>query len=136
MCWRRATPRWASDEHVARLHAKIAAGARLLETQPVFELDAFARWLRQLREAGIDVPMLVDVSLVATPTEAELLERIPFVAAPPDLPARLGRDARAGIALAAELVAGLLELEGVAGGHLSPIGGDPAMALAVVERLR
>ena len=125
-----------SDEHVARLHAKIAAGARLLETQPVFELDAFARWLRQLREAGIDVPMLVDVSLVATPTEAELLERIPFVAAPPDLPARLGRDARAGIALAAELVAGLLELEGVAGCHLSPIGGDPAMALAVVERLR
>ena len=81
-----------SDEHVARLRAKIAAGARLLETQPVFELDAFARWLRQLREAGIDVPMLVDVSLVATPTEAELLERIPFVAAPPDLPARLGRD--------------------------------------------
>src|SRR4051794_20900098 len=40
----------ASDEHVARLRAKIAAGARLLETQPIFELDAFIRWLRQLRE--------------------------------------------------------------------------------------
>jgi 5,10-methylenetetrahydrofolate reductase len=126
----------ASDEHVARLRAKIAAGARLLETQPVFELDAFVRWLRPLREAGIDVPLLVDVSLVATSAEAELLERIPFVAAPPDLPARLGRDPGAGIALAAELVAGLLELEGVAGCHLSPIGGDPAMALAVLERLR
>lgn len=80
--------------------------------------------------------MLVDVSLAATPTEAELLERIPFVAAPRDLPVRLGRDRGAGIALAAELVAGLLELEGVAGCHLSPIGGDPAMALAVLERLR
>ena len=39
-------------------------------------------------------------------------------------------------ALAAELVAGVLELEGVAGCHLSPIGGDPAIALAVLERLR
>lgn len=73
---------------------------------------------------------------MATPTEAELLERIPFVAAPPDLPAPLGQDRGARIALAAELVAGLLELEGVAGCHLSPIGGDPAMALAVLERLR
>jgi 5,10-methylenetetrahydrofolate reductase len=126
----------ASDEHVARLRTKIAAGARLLETQPVFDLDAFARWLRQLREAGIDVPVLVDVSLVTSPTEAELLERIPFVTAPPDLPARLGRDPGAGIALAAELVAGLLELEGVAGCHLSPIRGDPAIALSVLERLR
>jgi 5,10-methylenetetrahydrofolate reductase len=66
----------ASDEHVARLRTKIAAGAGLLETQPVFELDAFARWLRQLREAGVDVPVLVDVSLVATPAEAEVLERL------------------------------------------------------------
>jgi 5,10-methylenetetrahydrofolate reductase len=48
----------ASDEHEARLRTKIAAGARLLETQPVFKLDAFARWLRHLREAGIDVPVL------------------------------------------------------------------------------
>jgi hypothetical protein len=74
--------------------------------------------------------------LVTSPTEAELLERIPFVTAPPDLPARLGRDPGAGIALAAELVAGLLELEGVAGCHLSPIRGDPAIALSVLERLR
>ena len=125
-----------SEEHVARLRAKIAAGARLLETQPVIELDTFARWLRQLREAGITVPVIADVSLVATPAEAELLERIPYVAAPPHLSARLGRDPGAGIAIAAELVAGLLELEGVAGCHLSPMGGDPEIALAVLQRLR
>jgi 5,10-methylenetetrahydrofolate reductase len=105
-------------------------------TQLVFDPDAFARWLRELREAGIDVPVLVDVSVVATPAEAELLDRIPYVAAPPDLPARLGRDPRAGIALAAELVAGLVELDGVAGCHLSLIGGDPGAPLAVLERLR
>ena len=125
-----------SDDHAARLRTKIAAGARLLETQPVFDPDGFARWLRELRDAGINVPVLVDVSVVTTPAEAELLDRIPYVAAPPDLPARLGRDPGAGIALAAELVAGLVELDGVAGCHLSLIGGDPAASLAVLERLR
>ncbi|MBN1529799.1 MAG: methylenetetrahydrofolate reductase [Thermoleophilaceae bacterium] len=124
-----------SHELVARLRTKIAAGARLLETQPVFDLSAFAGWLRRLRETGIGVPVLVDVSIVATSVEAELLGRIPFVTSPPDLPARLERDPDAGIALAAELVEGLLGLEGVAGCHLSPIGGEPAVALSVLERL-
>ena len=125
-----------NDEHAARLRTKIAAGAQLLETQPVFEPDGFARWLRDLREAGIDVPVLVDVSVVTTPAEAELLDRIPYVAAPPDLPARVGRDPDTGIALAAGLVAELLELDGVAGCHLSLVRGDPAASLAVLERLR
>ena len=123
------------DAHLARLRAKVAAGAQLLETQPVFELDGFARWLRWLREGGIGVPLLVDVFVVTAPAEAELLERIPFVAAPADLAARLRRDSGAGVKLAAELTAGLRELDGVAGCHLSLLGGHPASALAVVERL-
>jgi 5,10-methylenetetrahydrofolate reductase len=121
-------------EQLARLRTKIEAGARLLETQPVFELEPFARWLAELHASGIHVPVLVDVSVVATPTEAELLERIPYVAAPPRLADRLARDPRAGIALAAELVAGLLDLDGVAGCHLSPLGGEPVTALAVLEQ--
>ena len=124
------------DDYAARLRSKIAAGAQLLETQPVFDPDGFARWLRQLREAGIDVPVLVDVSVVTTQPEAELLDRIPYVAAPSDLPARVGRDPDTGIALAAGLVAELLELDGVAGCHLSLVRGDPAASLAVLERLR
>jgi hypothetical protein len=79
--------------------------------------------------------VLVDVSVVATAAEAELLERIPYVAPPPGLAARVERDPGAGIALAAELVSGLLELDGVAGCHLSPMGGEPATALAVVANV-
>lgn len=126
----------ASAQHFARLRAKVDAGARVLETQPVFDAHEFARWLGRLRDAGITVPVLVDVSVVATPQEAELLERIPFVAAPPDIVARLRRDRRAGIALATELATELLGLDGVAGCHLSPLGGDPGPALLIAERLK
>lgn len=120
---------------LARLRAKLAAGARILETQPVFDLRHFAGWLRELRDAGIETPVLADVSVVASVREAELLESIPYVQAPTGLADRVRRDPGAGVALAAELVAGLLAVPGVAGCHLSPLGGDPAPALAVAERV-
>jgi 5,10-methylenetetrahydrofolate reductase len=125
----------ASDSHFARLRQKLAAGASLLESQPVFDAPRFADWLARLRGAGIDAPLLVDVSVVTTQDEARLLERIPLIRPPEDLEARLRRNRLAGIELAAEVAAAVRELPGVAGCHLSPIRGDPKAALAVAERL-
>jgi hypothetical protein len=76
------------------------------------------------------------VSVVATPGEAELLERIPYIQPPPRLAARVRSDARAGVALAAEVVAAVRDLPGVAGCDLSSLGGDAGSALAVLDRLR
>ena len=124
-----------SEGLAARLREKVAAGAQVLETQPMFDLDGFGTWRAWLSESGVDVPLLVDVAVVTTVAEAELLERIPYVAAPPDLAAWMRRDPGAGVVRAAELIAGLLELDGVAGCHVSLLGGDPAAGLSVVERL-
>jgi hypothetical protein len=88
-------------------------------------------WLRQ---AGIDAPLLVDVSVVTTPGEARLLERIPFNRPPKGLEATIRRDRLAGIALAAEVAATVRELPGVAGCDIASIRGDPEAALAVAER--
>ena len=125
-----------TDAHLERLRAKLNAGAALLETQPVFKGSRLAAWLRRARDAGIDAPVLVDVSVVATPGEAELLERIPQVQPPLGLAERVRSDPRAGIALAAEVVAEVRDIPGVVGCHLSPLGGDPAPALAVLDRIR
>jgi methylenetetrahydrofolate reductase (NADH) len=124
-----------TDGHAERLRAKLSAGAALLETQPVFNSSRLAAWLRRARDAGIDAPVLVDVSVVATPGEAELLERIPHVRPPLGLAERVRRDPRAGIALAADVVAEVRDIPGVVGCHLSPLGGDPAPALAVLDRV-
>jgi methylenetetrahydrofolate reductase (NADPH) len=118
------------------LRAKLHAGAALLENQPVFDTSRFAAWLRSARDAGVDAPMLVDVSVVATPGQAELLDRIPHVQPPSGLADRLRSDTHAGIALAAEVIAELRDIPGVAGCHLSPVGGNPATALAVLDRAR
>jgi methylenetetrahydrofolate reductase (NADPH) len=125
-----------TEAHLQRLQAKLNAGAAVLETQPVFSGARFTAWLRRARDAGMEAPVLVDVSVAATPGEAELLERIPHVQPPAGLAERVRRDPRAGIALAAEVVAEVRDTPGVIGCHVSPLGGDPASALAVLDRLR
>jgi methylenetetrahydrofolate reductase (NADPH) len=125
----------ASDSHFARLRQKLDAGASVLESQPVFDGARFADWLTRLRQAGIDAPLLVDISVVTTPGEARLLQRIPFIRPPEALEARVRRDRLAGIALAAEVARAVRELPGVAGCHISSLRGDPEAVLAVAERI-
>jgi methylenetetrahydrofolate reductase (NADPH) len=125
----------AGDAQFDRLRAKLDAGAAMLESQPVFDGERFAEWLGRLRAAGIEAPVLVDVSVVTTPEEAELLGRIPFIRPPDGLEAAVRRDPEAGIALAAEVAAAVRKLPGVAGCHLSTIRGDPEAVLAVAEML-
>lgn len=123
----------AGEDHFERLRQKVQAGARLLETQPVFDVPRFEHWLECLRHAGIEAPVLVDVSVAVTARDANLLERIPFVDPPADLAGRIRRDPRAGIELAAAVVAAVRQLPGVAGCHVEPVGGDPEVALAVLD---
>ncbi len=118
-----------------RLRAKIRAGAEVLETQPVFDAAAFARWSSAVRAAGIEAPVLVDVFVLRGPEEAGRVAAIPGVDVPPTIRRRLAEPG-GGIRVAAELVAQLRGLPGVIGCHLSTFRGDVELALAVAEALR
>lgn len=117
-----------------RLRAKVAAGAALLETQPVFDAEAFARWLAAVRAAGIEAPVLVDVFVLRGPEEAARVAQITGTLVPAEAAGRLA-ERRGGVSLAVDLVAELRELPGVVGCHLSTLRGDVHLALAVAERL-
>ena len=125
----------ATASQFARLADKLAAGALVLETQPIFEPERFATWLGRLREAGIEAPVLVDVFVVTRPEQVALLREVPFIAVPDCLEDRLRRVEAAGIALAAEIVAAVRDLPGVAGCHLSSFGGVADAPLQVADRL-
>ena len=120
---------------LGRLRAKVAAGAALLETQPVFDVGAFAGWLAAVRAAGIEAPVLVDVFVLSGPEEAERVARIPGVGVPAAVRRRL-REPGGGVRVAAELVGELRGLPGVIGCHLSTFRGDVELVLAVAEGLR
>jgi 5,10-methylenetetrahydrofolate reductase len=125
----------AAPSYFERLAKKLAAGALVLETQPIFEPGRFALWLDRLREAGIDTPVLVDVFVVTRPEQVASLRDVPFIAVPDWLEERLRRDDAAGVALAAEIAAAVRDLPGVAGCHLSSFGGLAEPPLEVAERL-
>ncbi|HZD38429.1 MAG TPA: methylenetetrahydrofolate reductase [Actinomycetes bacterium] len=113
----------------ARLEAKVAAGARFVQTQPVFDVGGFQDWLERVTARGLTEKAAI-LAGVLPPRSAAQLERfaaLPGWSVPPDTLARLrgARDQRVeGIALAAEVVEQVRALPGVRGVHLMGLGPD------------
>jgi 5,10-methylenetetrahydrofolate reductase len=114
---------------------KIAAGAEFFQTQPVFDLPTFSRWLVEIRRgASQDVPILAGVLVLRSADQAERLAKVPGVEFGPDVIGRMKKasDAEAeGIAIAVEMVKELKSLPGVRGVHLYAIEWPEAVGRVV-----
>jgi 5,10-methylenetetrahydrofolate reductase len=113
----------------ARLAAKAEAGARFVQTQPVYDVAQFAAWLDRLGARGLPdrVAILAGVLPPASAAQLERFGRLPGWAVPAATLDRLraARDQRAeGIALAVEMVQAVRDLPGVRGVHLMGLGPD------------
>ena len=122
-------PRWfigaaenPKPSRLERLQRKAEAGAQFIQTQIVFDVPAFGRWLAQVRDLGLAERcyVIVSVALVRTQRSLAYLSALPGVDVPEAVVRRLGgvpegrREAEA-LALCAETIAQLREIEGVAG---------------------
>jgi 5,10-methylenetetrahydrofolate reductase len=113
----------------ARLEAKVAAGARFVQTQPVYDVAGFRTWLERMTERGLTGKAAI-LAGVLPPRSAAQLERfasLPGWSVPEATLARLrgAADQRTeGIALAVEMVEQLRTLPGVRGIHLMGLGPD------------
>jgi len=114
-----------------RLGAKVAAGARFVQTQFVFDVPAFAAWVRQLTDLGITqrCGILAGVGPVRSARALAHLIRIPGVHVPDSVLRRLDRGSpdqirAAGEKLCSEIIAALTGVPGVAGVHVMAIGAE------------
>jgi methylenetetrahydrofolate reductase (NADH) len=114
---------------------KIAAGADFLQTQPVFDLATFSRWLVEVRRGGSrDVPIIAGVLVLRSPEQAERLAKVPGVAIAREIIDRMKKAADAeaeGVAIAVEMVKALRSLPGVRGAHLYAIEWPEAVGRVV-----
>jgi 5,10-methylenetetrahydrofolate reductase len=114
---------------------KIGAGVEFLQTQPVFDLATFSRWLVEVRRGGSrEVPILAGVLILRSAEQAERLAKVPGLAIGPDVQGRMKKatDGEAeGIAIAVELVQALRSLPGVRGVHLYAIEWPEAVGRVV-----
>ena len=113
----------------ARLAAKADAGARFVQTQPVYDVATFAAWLDLVATRGLPerVAILAGVLSPASAAQLQRFSALPGWAVPDATLARMraARDQRAeGITLAAEVVEQVRALPGVRGVHLMGLGPD------------
>ena len=124
---------------VMRLAKKAAAGAGFLITQPVFDIDRFQAWFKQVTDRGIQKQTAV-VAGIEVLTDAEKAQAHATSRPSPMIPekvlARLTSDQAnqraAGIDIAVETIKTLQSLEGLRGFEIS--GEDDDAVLEVIEK--
>ncbi len=122
-CVEDGTP--ADLHRVDRLAAKIEAGAQFVETQYVFDLQRFRRWMQAVRDRGLDrrCAILVGVGPITSVNGLAFLESLDDIYLPDEVKRRLhevpeGQLTQAGVDLCVETIRVIREEPGVAGIYL------------------
>jgi len=126
---------------VVRLAKKVAAGAQFIQTQCIFNLDRFRRWMEQVRDRGLHekVHILGGVTPMKSLGMANYMKKeVPGMDVPDELIARIkGVDkekrAEEGIKICVETIKQLREIEGVHGVHIMAIEWEEMVPRIVEE---
>ena len=114
------------EMRLIRLHKKIAAGARFIQTQPVFDVGAFTRWMERVIEMGLHEKAAILAGVMPVRSAKSLFwmkEKVPGMRIPEEHIKRMSqaRDPQEeGITLALEVIRALKGMRGVRGIHIMP----------------
>ncbi|HHW14846.1 MAG TPA: methylenetetrahydrofolate reductase [Firmicutes bacterium] len=123
---------------LARLAKKIRAGAEFIQTQIVFDLPAFERWMSAVREGGLHHQAFL-LAGICPPKSAAMLRymrTLPGISVPEELLRRMEQaqdQAREGKLIALELIRRVREIEGVRGVHLMAVRWEEVVPELVAE---
>ncbi|MCB2216564.1 methylenetetrahydrofolate reductase [Desulfofustis glycolicus] len=114
---------------VMRLAKKIAAGADFIQTQCIFNIEKFERWMEGVRKMGLHKKcyILAGVTPMKSVGAARYMKnRVPGMDVPTELVERMGsvekeKQPEEGIAICVETIERLKQVEGVAGFHIMAI---------------
>ena len=114
---------------VIRLGKKVANGARFIQTQCIFNIEKFAKWMKSIRNEGLDekVYILGGVTPLKSAGMAKYMKnRVAGMDVPDSVIARMagapkGREREEGIKIAVETIKKLKRIKGVAGVHIMAI---------------
>ena len=114
---------------VLRLANKVAAGADFIQTQIIYNVEKFAKWMEAVRERGLHekVKILAGVAPIKSVGAARYMQtRVPGMDVPDAVVERLRsvpkeEVAKEGIKVCVDIINQVREIEGVAGIHLMAI---------------
>ena len=125
------------EDRLDNLAAKIAAGARFIQTQFCFDVPRLARFMARVRDRGLDREAAIIVGVGTLPTArglAWMAHHVPGVHVPESVVARIAaaQDQKAeGLAVLTETIAAVRDIPGVAGVHLMGHRNEDVLAEAI-----
>ena len=127
------------DGDLARLEQKLDAGADFVQTQIVYDVDAFGAWADDARTRGIleRAFVIAGVAPPRSPKSARFMrDNLPGVVVPDPVIKELERAgpeaAETGVRLTVEILDGLRAIDGIAGVHVMGLGHEESVR-AVIE---
>jgi methylenetetrahydrofolate reductase (NADPH) len=113
---------------VFRLAKKVAAGADFIQTQCIFDMERFERWMKLVVDKGIHERTYIMGGITPVRSHRALVymkNNVAGMSIPDELIARMegAKDPKEeGVKIALETIEQIRNIEGVAGLHLMPIG--------------
>ncbi len=129
------------EYRVARLAKKVKAGADFIQTQAVYDVGKFAKWMEMVRDRGLDkeVHILAGVIPMRSAGMARYMrDYVSGVYVPDELVTRMeqAKDAKEdGVRIILEIIEQVMEVPGVHGIHIMAVGWEDIVPV-VVERAR
>lgn len=124
---------------VNRLAKKIKAGADFIQTQAIFDMDRFERWMSEVRSRGLDEEVHIMAGLVPLKSVGAaryMKNKVSGMIVPDELIDRMkGADdpKEEGISICVEQIRHLMSVEGVHGVHIMPVAWEKKLP-EIVER--
>ena len=119
-----------------RLKKKIEAGADFMQTQCIFNIPKFKKWMEEVRALGLhqEIKILAGITPIKGAGMAKYMKKfVPGMDVPQEIVDRIAAQEKGapqqaeGKKLAVEMIKELAEVEGVAGVHLMAVEWEPAV---------
>lgn len=119
------------EMRLIRLRKKIEAGAQFIQTQPVFDMPRFEKWMTAVRDAGYDKQTYILAGVMPVRSVRALLhmrDNVPGSLISDEYIKRMEavkdskeESAETGVAMAVEIMNQLKNIPGVSGIHIMPV---------------
>ncbi len=116
------------EESFARLEQKIAAGAKFIQVQAIFELGPMQTWMQEVVRRGLHkkARFIGAIFPFSGAERLHVLKEIPGLSIPDHLLHRIEsqNSERESLAITLELIEGIRSMEGITGLHIRSIGAE------------
>ncbi|MFC2004872.1 methylenetetrahydrofolate reductase [Chloroflexota bacterium] len=127
------------EYRVLRLAKKVKAGADFIQTQAIFDVDKFAKWMEMVTDRGLDKETHILTGVIPIKTVGMgryMRDNVPGVDVPDEIVTRMedAKDAKEeGVEICLEIIEQIKDIPGVHGIHIMAVGWEDIVP-TMVER--